>query len=117
MRTPSALCICSALLFLAPLGRAETPAEDCCELDLWTGQGVSIGPIIPEVIFMTTFGGSTAEEGELAVGHHDPDRNGFTIQAVELALSARLGANAFVFANYASKVDLQDEWADSFEEF
>jgi hypothetical protein len=108
--TACALVVANALY-------AELP-PDCCELDLWSGQGVSIGKIlIPELSVMTAFGGSTAEDGSLAVGHHDPDRDGVTFQNIEFSLSANIGRHAYFFTTYAAKIDLDDRWADELEEY
>ena len=97
----------------------DTPNKtDCCPLNLATGAGFSLGGwLYPEVNFQSAFGTSSADEGALAVGHHDPDRNGFTIQNVELSLTGKFGPNVTAFATYAAKVDLDDHWADEIEEY
>lgn len=88
------------------------------EVNLWTGEGVTVGRIFaPEVSFVTALGGSTAEDGELAVGHHDPDRDGITLQNVEFSLAANLGTNIALIGYYVGKVDLDDHWDDEFEEY
>jgi hypothetical protein len=117
MRLLSRNVLIAFLLQSSPAFCVEV-TPDCCELDLWTGQGVTIGRVLlPEVNLMTAFGGSTADEGALALGHHDPDRNGVTFQNIEFSLSANFGQNAFFFATYAAKVDLDDRWADELEEY
>lgn len=110
----------SLIAISAPVTMAgeTTSSGDCCPLNLLTGSGVSLGGwLYPELNFQSAFGTSSAEEGALAVGHHDPDRNGFTIQNVEFSLSAKFGSNVTAFATYAAKVDLDDRWADEFEEY
>ena len=116
----------ASLIFLAAIVPAasaaltiDTPGTgDCCPLNLATGTGYSIGGwLYPEVNFQSAFGTSTAEKGALAVGHHDPDRNGFTIQNVELSFTGKFGPNVLAFATYAAKVDLDNHWADEIEEY
>lgn len=87
--------------------------------DLWTGKGVGIGGVLfPSLNLTTAFGTSTADDpADLAVGHHDPDREGWTIQNVEFSLEARLGEHVHAFVLYAAKVDLDDHWDDHFEEY
>jgi hypothetical protein len=87
--------------------------------NLWTGEGIGIGGVLfPSVNFTTAFGASTADDpASLAVGHHDPDRDGWTIQNVEFSLEARLGEHVRAFALYAAKIDLDDHWDDHFEEY
>ena len=87
--------------------------------NLWTGEGVGIGGVLfPSVNFTTAFGASTADDpASLAVGHHDPDRDGWTIQNVEFSLEARLGEHFRALALYAAKIDLDDHWDDHFEEY
>ncbi len=83
-----------------------------------TGEGVSLGGILfPTINFQTTFGTSTGEPAELLSGHHDPDRKGFTVQALEFGLGAKLHEHITLFGNYALKVDLDDKWEGAFEEY
>jgi hypothetical protein len=103
----------------APLMAHEAVQDaESCELNLWTGEGVSIANwLIPEVNFQAAAGSATTDPERLAVGHHDPDRHGITMQNIEFSLSARLGANAYLFSTYATKIDHQDHWRDEFEEY
>ena len=99
----------------SPLTRA---GDDCCEVNFWTGEGISLGNwLLPEINYMAVAGSSTTDPERLAVGHHDPDRHGITQQNIEFSLTARLGANASIFATYATKIDHDDHWADEFEEY
>ncbi len=114
--------LCLGLLFVtlpAFAGAPLTPATDeCCQLDLWTGEGISVGKwLLPEINYMAAAGSSTTDPERLAVGHHDPDRHGITQQNIEFSLTARLGAHASLFATYATKIDQDDHWADEFEEY
>lgn len=94
----------------------ETDHND--QPNLWTGEGVSLGGILfPSLNFTTAFGTSTTDPATLAVGHHDPDRKGWTIQNVEFSLVAHLGEHVHAFALYAAKIDLDDHWDDHFEEY
>jgi hypothetical protein len=116
MRPAFLALLASSATMLA--GPATCPQSDDCKLDLWTGEGVAIANwLIPEVNFQATAGSSTTDPERLAVGHHDPDRHGITVQAIELALSAHLSKEAYVFANYSAKIDQDDHWADEFEEY
>jgi hypothetical protein len=93
--------------------------EDSSRSNLWTGEGVGIGGVLfPSANFTTAFGASTADDpASLAVGHHDPDRDGWTIQNVEFSIEARVGEHVRAFALYAAKIDLDDHWDDHFEEY
>jgi hypothetical protein len=109
-----------ALAVLTASAGAKTPAseEECCNLNLWTGEGVSLGHLIfPEFNYQATAGSATTDPESLAVGHHDPDRHGITQQAIELALGVRLGRNVRLFGNYSVKIDQDDHWFDEFEEY
>lgn len=85
--------------------------------NLWTGEGVNLaGIFFPDFHFQSVVGDSTAEPAELAVGHHDPDRRGVTIQNIELGLVARLGERFSIVTHYSVKIDLDDQWDDKLEE-
>ena len=111
------------LTFLVACGSSfagpAVPAEEaCCELNLWTGEGVSIGNwLLPEINYQAVAGSSTTNPARLAVGHHDPDRHGITQQALEFSLTARLNSNISLFGTYSAKIDQSDHWVDEFEEF
>ena len=115
------LTLLSLLSFAGPADAAdEKPAtEDAHKVNLLTGEGISLGKIFsPEVNFQTAFGTSTARDpASLAVGHHDPDRKGFTFQNIEFSLGAQFTPKIFAFATYATKIDLDDHWVDEFEEY
>ena len=103
----------TALLSVVSLRAADTES-----VNLWTGENVRIGGIfMPKLSLMTAVGSSSAPDGALAAGHHDPDRDGITLQNAELALTAQFGPNFSAFAVYAAKVDLEDHWSDEFEEY
>src|SRR5262245_17958187 len=90
-----------ALLSLSVATNAHTGSVD--EPNLRTGEGVGLGEVLsPSVNFATAFGASTADDpASLAIGHHDPDREGWTIQNVEFSLEARMGKHVRAFALYA----------------
>jgi hypothetical protein len=102
-------------------GIPATPAEhtdECCELNLWTGEGVSIGNwLFPEINYQAVAGSSTTNPSRLAVGHHDPDRHGITQQAFEVAATIRLDEHISFFGTYSGKVDINDHWLSEFEEY
>ncbi len=97
---------------------AATPADDCCKLNLLTGEGVSLGKIVfPELNYQVSGGSSTTDPEALAVGHHDPDRHGITQQAIEFSLGVKLTEHVMLFGNYSVKIDQDDHWFDEFEEY
>jgi hypothetical protein len=102
-------------------GTPVTPAEhteECCQLNLWTGEGASIGKwFFPEINYQAAAGSSTTDPARLAVGHHDPDRHGITQQAFEVAATIRLGEHVSLFGTYSGKVDINDHWLSEFEEY
>jgi len=122
--------ICPALFLFAAV--LATPGKDVVlpppahhghgeheehEANLWTGEGVSLGGVLfPDFHFQAAAGDSSAEPADLAVGHHDPDRRGITIQNIEFGLVARLTERFTFVSHYAVKIDLEDHWNDELEE-
>ena len=87
-------------------------------MNLLTGEGVSLGNIVfPAINFQSAIGTSDTEPSELISGHHDPDRKGITVQNVEFSLSAKLGERVTLLGIYAAKIDTDDRWQGSFEEY
>ena len=108
-----------ASLALSATGGETTPAkDDCCKRNWITGEGVSLGGVLfPEINYQTAFGTASTDPARLAIGHHDPDRKGFTQQNIEFSLGARLGENVRLFSTYNTKIDLDDHWDDDIEEY
>lgn len=105
------------VIALATSLSAQTPATKS-EPNWLTGDGVSLGGVLfPHFHFHSAIGDSTADPAELAVGHHDPDREGITVQNLEMGASARLGHYFEAFTTYAAKIDFSDDWAGEFEEW
>jgi hypothetical protein len=100
---------------VSPSSGAETSSEP----NWLTGENVSLGGVLfPHIHLNGAYGGSTIDDPErLVVGHHDPDREGLTIQALEFGLSARVGEYFEAFGVYAAKIDLDDKWDGDFEEY
>lgn len=97
---------------------AGTPADECCKVNLLTGEGVSLGNVIfPELNYQVVGGSSTTDPESLAVGHHDPDRHGITQQAIEFSLGVKVSEHIMFFGNYSAKIDHDDHWFDEFEEY
>src|SRR5687767_2669682 len=70
------------------LGHEEGAIER--EVNWLTGEGVSLGGILlPHVHFRAAYGGSSGDQGSLAVSHHDPNRDGWTVQGFEFGASLR----------------------------
>lgn len=89
------------------------------EVDLWTGRGVDLGGILfPHFNIVTVVGASTADEIEetLVTGHHDPNRDGVTVQGIELGLDLKLGGHLEGVAIHAAVIDTDDEWSGQWEE-
>jgi hypothetical protein len=86
--------------------------------DDWaTGSDVSLGGIIfPQLHFSAGFGTSSGNPADLAVGHHDPNREGFTVQNIEFGASLRPSEYVEGFFTYAAVIDQDDQWAGSVEE-
>lgn len=112
---------CVGFLLTSAALFAGTPVDskpECCELNLWTGQGVSIGNwFLPEINYQVAGGSATMDPARLAVGHHDPDRHGFTQQEFEVAATIRLGEHVSLRGSYSGKVDRNDHWLSEFEEY
>ena len=70
--------------------------------NLFTGENVSLGGVLlPHVHFNTVYGRTGLEGGhELAAGHHDPVEDGWTVQGIELGLSARVDEHLEAFGNW-----------------
>ena len=109
------------VLSTATLLAQSHPFDRCCdpalsptlkpgERDWVTGTGVSLGGVLfPHFHFESIYGGSTADPETLAVGHHDPDRQGLTISNIDFGASLRTGQHLEAFVAYAAKVDLDDD--------
>ncbi|HUF64116.1 MAG TPA: hypothetical protein VMN36_18705 [Verrucomicrobiales bacterium] len=133
-RYPSFLGFCTVVLacaapFPCPGGESALSKLDPNPVDssssnearpnLWTGENVSLGGVLfPHFHFLGSLGASTADDldGTVVAGHHDPNRDGFTVQNVEMGASLRLGDSVRGFATYAAAIDLDDEWSGGWEE-
>ncbi|MEZ5303245.1 MAG: hypothetical protein R3F11_21780 [Verrucomicrobiales bacterium] len=94
------------------LSEPDAAAVDAPAIDLWTGEGASLGGIVfPHVHLLAALGTSTSDAiaEELSVGHHDPNREGFTVQAIELGASLQFGEYIEGFATYGAVIDLDDD--------
>jgi hypothetical protein len=70
----------------------------------------------PSVHLSAAVGTSSAKEGSLAVGHHDPTREDGTVQGVEVGVSLRTRAHLEGFATYTFHYGMEEEWEDELEE-
>lgn len=90
-------------------------------VDLWTGEGVVVaGVLFPHVHFQSVYGATTLEGGhEVAAGHHDPVEDGWTVQGVEVGMSARVGEYFEAFGVYHGYWENEDpnDYGDEFEEW
>lgn len=117
------LAFTAGLLAMAPVARAGGGAAPAGlapagkEMNLYTGEGVSLGGVLfPHIHAAGVVGGSTAEEIEaLAGGHHDPQSD-WTVQSLELGASLRAGKNLQGFAVYSAYSDAESEFDGEFEE-
>ncbi len=88
------------------------------EANWLTGDDVSLGAILfPHIHVDAAYGGSTAAPASLVAGHHDPDREGWTIQNIEFGATLRANEYFEAFGTYAAKIDLDDKWAGDHEEW
>ncbi len=70
----------------------------------------------PSLHVSAAAGSSTADEGALALGHHDPTREEGTVQGIEVGLSLRTDYHIEGFATYTFSYGLEEEWDDKLEE-
>lgn len=111
-------CYWFAFTSLSAWGAERHTAHSKGNLNPWTGEGVSLGGVLfPELHYQAAADSSTTNPGDLAVGHHDPDRHGITQQDIEFALAAQLGEHVRLFGRYSAKIDQDDRWQDEFEEY
>lgn len=89
------------------------------EIDLLTGEGVSLGGVVfPHLHLQGVGGGTTADHpSQLAGGHHDP-QDDLTLQSLEPSLSLRAGDHFEGFATYSAFTDasgiFDGEWEEAF---
>ena len=88
------------------------------QLDLPDGSDFSLEEILWPAMHLTmAAGGSSEDAGEPALGAHDPNRDGFTLQGLELDLSLRLNDYIQGFTAWNLSWGGEDEeWTDEFEE-
>ncbi len=85
--------------------------------DWKTGSDISLGGVLfPRGDLNAAWGTSSGEPGELAVGHHDPNRKGITVQNMEFSMTLRAGEHVEGFITYAAVLDQEDNWLGSVEE-
>lgn len=101
------------LLTMLCLGTAHAS-----QLDLPDGRDVSLADIFyPGLHLDMAAGGSSATPDELELGGHDPNRDGFTLQGLELDLSVRLNDHIEGFAAWNLFWGGEaEEWGDEWEE-
>ncbi len=86
--------------------------------DWLTGLDVSLGGVLfPHIHVDTAIGTSTTDQENLAVGHHDPNTNGFTWQNIEFGLSGRFNEYFEAFGTYAATVSADGDWEAKYEEW
>ncbi len=104
--------------FLQPAAGATDSAGK--EPDWIAGENVHLGGVLfPHLHFNATYGHSTSDNPEeLTAGHHDPNRNGWTIQGLEPGMSLRCGEYLEGFANGHLVCDVStSEWSWEMEEW
>lgn len=86
--------------------------------DWFTGLDVSLGGVLfPHLHVDTAFGTASTPQQNLQLGHHDPNRNGFTWQNIEFGLSGRFNEYFEAFGTYAANVDAEGHWVGIYEEW
>ena len=117
--------LCLAGGFAGRPGGAPVPAEEQASGsfrfingDDWkTGSDISLGGVLfPSINLNAAWGTSSGEPEELAVGHHDPNRKGITVQNMEFSMTLRAGEHVEGFITYAAVLDQEDNWLGSVEE-
>lgn len=111
-----------AALCLASFSHAGEAAKSTASVAPATSEdplGFSFGGILyPHFHAHGAFGESTGDPASLAVGHHDPNNNGFTLQGIEVGVSGRFTDWFETFGvfnlNYS---EAEDEWQHEFEEW
>ncbi len=89
------------------------------ELALPEGSDVTVGDIIAPGFHVNAAAGASSEDpGKLAVGGHDPNRDGFTLQGLELNAAVHATENLQAFAAYTFFWGTdEEEWGDEWEEY
>jgi hypothetical protein len=89
------------------------------EANWLTGENVSVGGVLfPHIHFISVYGDSTGDQESLAVSHHDPSRDGWTVQGFEFGLSARVTEWLEGFSTLHLSYDHDAEsWDHEFEEW
>jgi len=111
----AAVCLAS-ISYGGEAAKAQSAAAPAPSEDLL---GFSFGGILyPHFHAHGAFGESSGEPGSLAVGHHDPNHNGFTLQGLEVGLSGRFTDWLETFGAYhLAYNEPADEWEHGFEEW
>ncbi len=110
--------IAHLLLASAFAGGTNTLGAAPSEPNWVTGEDVSAGGVLfPHLHVFGVYGKSSGDEGSLAVGHHDPASEGFTLN-LEGGFSLRAGEHAEGFTTYALRWDDEEQtWEREFEEW
>ncbi len=88
------------------------------QTDWLTGLDVNFaGIFFPHLHVDTAVGSSTGEPRDLQLGHHDPNKNGFTWQSIEFGLSGRFNEHFETYGVYAANVDSEGHWNGIYEEW
>ncbi len=74
------------------------------------------GILFPHIHVVGVLGDSTTDPVDLAVGHHDPDRSGISLQSAEAGFSLRYGEYLEGFAVGTTRLDQDDEFDSELEE-
>lgn len=98
--------------------RAEEPARPK-QANWLTGENVNLGGVLfPDVHFISTYGGSSIDQEKLAVSHHDPQRDGWTVQGFEFGASLRAGEHVEGFGTLLLAYNgAERTWEHEFEEW
>jgi len=103
----------TTLLAMLCIGTAQAQ-----QIDLPDGRDFSIADVFyPGLHLDMAAGGSSTGPDELEIGGHDPSRDGFTLQSLELDLSVRLNDYVEGFAAWnLFWGGAEEEWGDEWEE-
>ncbi|MCE9520249.1 MAG: hypothetical protein K8R87_11945, partial [Verrucomicrobia bacterium] len=115
--------VCPVIVFIVAIScLASVRADDTSaakQIKWLTGENVNLGGILfPDFHFTSSYGGATINQERLAVSHHDPQRDGWTVQGFEFGTSLRAGDYLEGFGTFLLAYNGNERvWEHEFEEW
>lgn len=104
-----------------PASLPDAPPASAENINWLTGENASLGGVLfPHLHFQSVYGRTSSGLGhELGAGHHDPVRDGWTVQGFEAGVSARAGEYFEAFGTYHGFWENEDprDYDGEFEEW